>query len=101
MNLPSDEGKKVFENLGYAYDIRSLILHGERQKGVITIMKKVTKSNHGIQSLGQFVFLLRNYLRRGIPAYLSIRETTNNHDEVIKLLDRRIINGLATELKNS
>ena len=101
MNLPSDEGKRVFENMGYAYEIRSHILHGERQQGVVKIMKKVSESNHEIQSLGKFAFLLRNYLRRVIRAYLSIRETKNDHDEVIAVLDRRIISGLAAEFKDS
>ena len=77
-----------------AYDLRSRIIHGNKKQHVQKVLKSWDLN------LNQAADRLEDLLRRTLTAYLNELKTGTDHDEIIRMLDEKVLNDASFSLLN-
>jgi hypothetical protein len=86
--------KEIFSNLKSAYDLRSRIVHGEREHSINKLLKRLREKNGLDMSLSTFTQSIENIARRLIVDYARLRRTVDFDEGVIAELDDRVLRHL-------
>jgi hypothetical protein len=87
--------KEVFTNLKSAYDLRSLIVHGEREARIHRLLKRLKNKSGADVSLNEFTELIEDTTRTLIRDYARLRKTVASDEELIAKLDEKILKKLS------
>jgi len=81
----TDEQRMIIKNfIGESYKVRSMVVHGKK-------IKKIKIEDKHI-SLKELILKLKSYLRQSIYIFLKLKEIYYDHDSIIDMLEKAILN---------